>query len=84
MGFTNGYLLRVVYEQSAILTVFGFLPALALSIGLYKLIGSAVSMDMIMTPDRVAMVFILTVVMCAISGTIAMRRIFAADPAEVF
>jgi putative ABC transport system permease protein len=84
MGFSNGYLLRIVYEQSAILTVFGFLPALAVSFGLYQLIGSAVAMDMQMTPDRIVMVLALTIIMCAVSGTIAMRRIFSADPAEVF
>jgi putative ABC transport system permease protein len=84
MGFTNGYLLRIVYEQSAILTVFGFLPALAVSFGLYQVVGGAVAMDMQMTPDRIVMVLALTILMCGISGTVAMRRVFSADPAEVF
>ncbi|MES2813663.1 MAG: FtsX-like permease family protein [Pseudomonadota bacterium] len=84
IGFTNRYLLGIVYEQSAILTVFGFVPALLLSLLLYRVVGMSVSMDMIMTVDRVALVFVLTALMCAIAGTIAMRRVYSADPAEVF
>ncbi len=84
MGFTNRYLLGIVYEQSTILTVFGFVPAFVLSLGLYQLVGAAAHMQMTMTFDRIVLVFCLTVMMCAVSGTIAIRRIFSADPAEVF
>jgi putative ABC transport system permease protein len=84
MGFKNTYLLGIVYEQSAILTIFGFLPALGVSLLLYQLVGSAVAMDMNMTTERIRSVFIMTAVMCVLAGTIAMRRIFSADPAEVF
>jgi putative ABC transport system permease protein len=84
MGFANGYLLRIVYEQSAILTFAGFLPALGLSFALYEFVGGLVSMDMSMTNDRIMTVFALTAAMCAVSGTIAMRRVFSADPADVF
>lgn len=84
IGFTNRYLLGIVFEQSAILTIFGFAPALALSLLLYQLVGAAVSMDMIMTTERIALVFVLTAAMCAVAGTIAMRRVYSADPAEVF
>lgn len=84
IGFKNSYLLAIVYEQSAILTVFGFVPALLLSLLLYRVVGQAVAMDMIMTMSRVVWVFLLTVAMCLIAGTIAMRRVYSADPAEVF
>ena len=84
MGFTNRALLGVVYEQSAILTVFGFLPGLVMSLGLYDLVRRGVSMPIAMPPDRVFLVFVMTAAMCAIAGTIAMRRVSQADPAEVF
>ncbi len=74
----------IVYEQSAILTLAGFLPGLLLSLLLYNVVGAAVAMDMVMTMDRVILVFLLTALMCAVAGTIAMRRIYSADPAEVF
>jgi putative ABC transport system permease protein len=84
IGFTNGYLLGIVYEQSAILTLFGFFPALLLSLLLYQVVGGLVAIDMTMTLDRAVMVFGLTAVMCAAAGTIALRRVYSADPAEVF
>jgi putative ABC transport system permease protein len=84
IGFKNSYLLSIVYEQSAILTIAGFLPSLLLSLLLYQLVGAAVSMDIHMTWQRVGLVFVLTAAMCAIAGTIAMRRVYSADPAEVF
>jgi hypothetical protein len=37
-----------------------------------------------LTLDRVVMVFGLTALMCAAAGTIALRRVYGADPAEVF
>jgi putative ABC transport system permease protein len=84
MGFSNGSLLGIVYEQSAILTVFGFMPGLIASLGLYELIKLGVSMPISMPLSRVVMVFGMTAAMCLIAGTIALRRVAKADPAEVF
>jgi putative ABC transport system permease protein len=84
IGFSNRYLLAIVYEQSAILTVFGYLPGLLISLGLYKLIGSVVAMQMTMTSERMMFVLIMTIFMCAASGTVALRRVYSADPADVF
>ena len=84
IGFTNRYLLGIVYEQSAILTVVGFVPGLGLSLLLYDVVGGAVAMAMTMPLQRVGLVFGLTALMCIGAGTIAMRRVYSADPAEVF
>jgi putative ABC transport system permease protein len=84
MGFSDFRLLTIVYEQSLILTVFGFLPGYLLALGLYQLVKIAVDMPIAMPIDRVIMVFGLTAVMCAIAGTLAMRRLRSADPADVF
>ena len=84
MGFTNRSLLGIVYEQSAILTILGFIPGLVASLGLYELVKVGVSMPIAMPLDRVVMVFGLTAAMCALAGTIAMRRVSKADPADVF
>lgn len=84
MGFTDGYLLGVVVEQSAILTVLGFIPGLLAALGLHQIVGRSVAMNMAMPVDRVLTVLALTAAMCAISGAIAMRRVRTADPADVF
>lgn len=65
IGFKNSYLLGIVYEQSAILTVAGFFPSLLLSLVLYQFVGAAVSMDIQMTWQRVGLVFGLTAMMFA-------------------
>jgi putative ABC transport system permease protein len=84
MGFTNRSLLSIVYEQSTILTVFGFIPGLLASLVFYELVKRDVSMPIAMPLDRVLMVFALTAAMCLVAGTIALRRVSTADPAEVF
>lgn len=84
LGFTNRSLLGIVYEQAAILTIAGFVPGFLVSLGLYELVRAGVSMPIAMPLDRVLMVFAMTATMCALAGTIAMRRVSRADPAEVF
>jgi putative ABC transport system permease protein len=84
MGFSNRSLLSIVYEQSAILTVFGFIPGLIVSLGAYELVKSGVSMPIAMPLDRVFLVFAMTAGICFLAGTIALRRVSKADPAEVF
>jgi putative ABC transport system permease protein len=41
-------------------------------------------MLMELSPGRIVVVFVLTVLMCAMSGLLAIRRVLHADPAEVF
>jgi putative ABC transport system permease protein len=84
MGFTNRSLLSIVYEQSAILTILGFFPGLLASLVFYELVKRGVSMPIAMPLDRVLTVFGLTAAMCLVAGTIALRRVSTADPAEVF
>lgn len=84
IGFTNRSLLSIVYEQSAILTVCGFVPGLLASLGCYELVRRGVSMPISMPLDRIALVFVMTAGMCFIAGTVALRRVSQADPAEVF
>lgn len=84
MGFTNRSLLGIVHEQAAILAVLGFVPGLVVSLGLYELVRHGVSMPIAMPFERVATVFLMTAGMCALAGTISMRRLSKADPADVF
>ena len=84
MGYSNGYLSRVVLEQAVILGALGFVPGLAMCLWLYSLAGAATNLPLIMTPGRILAVLSLTIAMCAVSGLIALRKVRSADPAEVF
>jgi putative ABC transport system permease protein len=84
MGYTDGYLFKVVLQEAGILAVLGFLPGLLLCIGLYRLAGDATSLPIVMTWSRGVAVLALTVGMCSVSGAMALRKVRAADPADVF
>jgi len=84
MGYTDGYLFKVVLQEAAILAVLGFLPGLAVCLLLYRLAGDATSLPIAMTWERGVVVLGLTVGMCCLSGAMALRKVRSADPADVF
>jgi putative ABC transport system permease protein len=84
MGFTDGYLLRLVVWQGLFLAVLGYLPGFVLALGLYDIAEEQVQMAFSMTPERTVGVALSTAVMCCIAGAIAVRKAWQADPAEVF
>lgn len=84
MGYTDGYLLGVLFQEALLLAILGFIPGLILSFGLYQLAYSATMLPIFMKLERAISVWILTAIMCSFSGAIAMRKLRAADPADVF
>ncbi|MFN6568347.1 ABC transporter permease DevC [Dendronalium sp. ChiSLP03b] len=84
MGYTDRYLLGVLLQEALFLAVLGFLPGFILSFGLYQVTYAATMLPIFMKVDRAIRVWILTVIMCSFSGAIAMRKLRAADPADVF
>jgi len=84
IGYPDRYLTRVVLQEALILSLLGFVPGLIASWGLYQLLGYATGLPMYLTIERMGMVLILTLAMCAISGMIALRKVQTVDPAEVF
>jgi len=84
MGYTDRYLLVVLLQEALFLAVLGFIPAFVFSFGLYQLTYTATMLPIFMKVDRAINVFILTVIMCSVSGAIAMRKLRAADPADIF
>ncbi len=84
MGYNNGYLLSVVFEEAVILAVLGFIPGAILPLGLYSLAAKATSLPIYMTVFRAILVLFLTLIMCGMSGAIATRKLQSADPADMF
>ena len=84
IGFTDFYLLRLVLIEALLLAVIGFLPGTALSLAIYRVASNATSLPLEMTAARLLFVLSLTVGMCATAAAIAIRRLRAADPADVF
>jgi putative ABC transport system permease protein len=84
MGYKNSYLLMVVFQEAIILAVLGYFPGYSMAFGLYGLTKTATKLPMAMTISRAVTVLILTIIMCGISGAIAVRKLQAADPADIF
>jgi putative ABC transport system permease protein len=84
IGYTHKYLLRVILQESFILAVLGYFPGLFITLFLYQKAREATLLPVFMTFDRAIIVLILTIVMCYLSGVIAVRKLSAADPADIF
>ena len=84
MGYTQGYLRNVVLQQSIILAVLGFLPGWGFRILLFDKTAEATRLPMDLDRDSVLHDITLTLVMCAGSGLLTLRKVRGIDPAEVF
>jgi putative ABC transport system permease protein len=84
MGYSNASLSAVVLYESLIVAVLGFIPGLLVCFFLYRITADATRLPLEMTAERVLLVLILTIAMCGLAALIALRKVRAADPAEVF
>jgi putative ABC transport system permease protein len=84
MGYGDRYLMGVLIQESLIMAVLGFIPGFAISLGLYHIATAVTYIPVTMSVNRATLVLTLTIVMCVASGGIAMRKLQAADPADIF
>jgi len=84
MGYTNRHLFGVVLQQAVLLALLGYGPGLAISWQLYGMTEAATGLPMQLTAETSLRVLTLTIAMCCTSGAITLRKIRAADPAEIF
>ena len=84
MGYSNTFLFGVVMQEAIILSVLGFIPGLLVSALFYHLAAGATGLLFHLTRERILGIYIMTFLMCLISGAIAVRKVQATDPAEVF
>jgi putative ABC transport system permease protein len=84
MGYSNGYLTRVLLQQALALAVLGFAIGVVFSLVLYAITTWGAQIPVRMTKFNLALVFGLTVAMCTGSGLAALRKAFKADPAALF
>ena len=84
IGYKDSFLFRIIIWESAILSVFGYIPGFFLSLLIYRIASNATFLPLQMTLERGVVVYLLTVGMCVLSGALALRRLSKADPAEIF
>ncbi|PLZ37194.1 ABC transporter [Fischerella thermalis WC558] len=84
IGYAQEYLLIVILQEALILAILGYIPGLAFSLFLYQQARQATLLPVYMSAGRAIQVLILTIIMCFISGVIAVRKLRYADPADIF
>ncbi|MBN3874582.1 MAG: ABC transporter permease DevC [Nostoc sp.] len=84
IGYTQNYLLTVILQEALLLAVLGYFPGITFSLFMYKSARDATLLPVFMSFDRAVMVLFLTIMMCIISGAIAVRKLRSADPADIF
>jgi len=84
MGYGQPFFLGIIFEEAIVLAVFGFIPGLIASMGLYAGLVAVTGLPVTMEASRAILVFLGTLTACTISGAIATRRLANADPADLF
>ena len=84
VGFPQGYFVETVVSSSLILACIGFFPGMILSFFLYRLAESKIFIEMYLTGTEILWIFFLILVMCILSGLLALNRLRAANPADLF
>src|SRR6516165_9286960 len=84
MGYRTRYLIQVVVEQAALSALAGWVPAVLISIVIFRILGGVALLPLHMTIRLALVSLALTLAMCLISAVLAVRRVVSADPAEVF
>jgi putative ABC transport system permease protein len=84
MGFRQGFFVGVILEEAIILAAIGFWPGLVFSQLFYQSLAYLTNIPIFMTPERAVAVFFGTILACALSGVLAMRKLAAAEPADLF
>jgi putative ABC transport system permease protein len=84
IGFTDGYFVRLVLQESIILSVLGFIPGTLLAAFLYWLTRTLAHMPTHLTVVNVLAVLGLSLGMCLLAGALATRKLRQANPADIF
>jgi putative ABC transport system permease protein len=84
IGYANGYLLNVVFQQALILALLAYIPGFLISVGLYDFAMKATQLPIIMTSNNAIIVLTSTVLISMTSGALAINKLRSADPADIF
>lgn len=67
MGYTQKYLLLVVFQEALILAILGYIPGFGFAMFQYAMAKNATLLPIAMTAERAITVVILTIIMCCAS-----------------
>lgn len=84
MGYDNSYFIKVVMSAAGILAISGFVPSWLLCFGLFKMVQKSIFIEMNLSFDISILTFSLIICMCFLSAFLAIRKLKAANPVDMF
>lgn len=84
LGYSELFLVKIVLQKALLLSLFGFVPGMVLSVSLYSLIEQSTGIRMWLTPERALTVLILSAGMCVLAGLLAIFKVARANPADLY
>ena len=84
MGYSGRYFISLVVREAVYLSLFGFIPGMCISWLLFQLITVWTGLTMSLSLWDIGLTLTFTLVMCTLSGLLAVRKLLAADPASLF
>jgi putative ABC transport system permease protein len=84
MGFANSFLHRVIFGQAFVLAVTGFASGAAISFFADRYIAQHSMLPVHLSLVSSLAVAVLTLIMCIVAGSIAVKRAAVADPAALY
>ena len=84
IGYTDGYLQRVVLSLALITAGVAFVPALATAVMAYDKLRTLARLPIEMTPARVVMVLAIALTMSGATALLAVSKVRRVDPADLF
>ena len=84
MGRDHRCLRRLIFRMGLYYLALGFVPAWALAVLLHRILRETHKQPMILEVEQVLIVGGLSLLMSAVAGTLAARRVSSVNPAELF
>ena len=84
MGASDWSIYKIIIEQALWMAVLGYLPGMALCVGVAAWTSTTQGIMILITPGAAIAVFGITVVMCISSAIFAIQKVTRVDPGIVF
>jgi putative ABC transport system permease protein len=84
VGYSNGFLIKVVLWKVVILVLLSFVPAFLLALVLYDVTRQVTNLPLVMSTGYVVSVLLINLSMGVLSGLLALRKLRTADPADLY
>jgi putative ABC transport system permease protein len=84
IGYGDGYLARVIQTQAGLYATACYLPAVLLSVVVYRATDRLANIPMVLTGANLLTALVVTVITSQAAGALSLRKLRLADPADLF